>query len=164
MNEQLEKLSDDIQIDEYMLEKECMNQPHLYAEIGALYVVAKTDAKRLKEQADYVKASLNAKIRSSPVDFGIAKPTEAAISAAVSTQDECCNAISNYIDAQEIADHFQILLAAADQRRSMLNDLVELWKNNYYDEVVNNRAVETPDEDIEKRIIEARKLKHEKNK
>ena len=159
MKKRLEELKDNIQIDENALERECVDHPHLYAEIGEMCVEAKTNATRLKEHIDYLKADLSARVRSDPGNFGIAKVTEGSIAAAVATQKELVAAIQEHTDAQEISDHFQVLLAAAEHRRSMLNNVVSLWENNYYSEVVATRPVRGTDVDVEQKIINARKRK-----
>jgi hypothetical protein len=123
MKQTLEELKKKLSIDQYGLETECTGQPELYETAGELMVNAKSAARTSKDYLDFVKADLSFKIRSNP---------ENGVDSTVVVQHEYRKAQAEYIEAQELADSFSVLLTAVEQRKSMLKDLVTLFVYNYY--------------------------------
>lgn len=132
INERIEELRGKLQINQFDLENECVNQPIIYDEVGQLATDAKSNARLSKDNLDYTKASIEMEIRSNPEKFGIAKITESSVDAAVKTDQRYIDASVNYINAQKLADSLTILLSAAEQRKSMIKDLVSLYIYSYY--------------------------------
>lgn len=160
----LKQLKQRLEIDEYALEKECRDQPLLYAEIGELYVEAKSEAREAKEAVDFVKADLDSKIRTSPEEYGVTKLTEGSIASTILQRTEYDKAQHSFLSKQEIVDAFQILLSAAEQRKAMLRDLTSLWIYNYYSDTGPGRSLEDLSKLAEERYMRAKELKHERKR
>ena len=160
MNDLLKKLKNDIQIDEFALEKECVKQPQLYAEIGALYVDAKAAARNAKKVVDFLQDDLDEKIRLNAEKFSLTgRITESAISSTIRRDLNYRRLFENYLELQRISDHFQILLDSAAQRKSAIKDLVSLYIYNYYSDTTMGKEIHATDKIIEQQIIQARKDK-----
>lgn len=160
--EVLKQLRTRLEIDEYALEKECRDQPLLYAEIGELYVEAKGEARLAKEAVDFTKAELDSQIRSNPEKYGVIKITEGAISSAVLRNEEYGYKNKDYLDKQQIVDAFQILLSSAEQRKSMLRDLASLYIYNYYSNVGPDKSSKELEKLSEERYMRDKGLKRER--
>ena len=120
-------------IDQFSLEKECVEQPSLYEEIGGWVSSVRADAKRSKEHLDFIKADLSLKIRKNPETHGLSgKVTESSIDAVIVTSEEYQQALTDSIELNKLADEASVLLAAVEQRKSMLRDLVRLFIYSYY--------------------------------
>ncbi len=133
LNQKLVSFRERLTIDQFKLEIECINQPALYAEVGEAASEARTEAKRMKDRLEFVKAELSVKIRKDPETHGIVgKPTEAAIESAIVLQNEYREAINALSKANHIADSLSILQASVEQRKSMIRDLVSLFIHSYY--------------------------------
>jgi len=114
------------------LEQECVRQPLLFSQIGELASEARSDAKKAKEHVEFIKARLKGEMRTNPQTYGLEKVTDKSLEAAVQAHDDTQGAIREYIEANRAADSLTILQTAAEQRRAMLKNLVELIVHHYY--------------------------------
>ena len=121
-----------LQINQFDLETECVNQPVLYDEVGQLATDAKSCARSAKDELDYIKAFIESEVRKNPEKFGVAKVTESSVNAAVTINQRYVDASRKYIDAQRLSDSLTVLQFAAEQRKSMIKDLVSLYIYAYY--------------------------------
>lgn len=128
----LEALRARLQINQYDLDVECVNQPHLYDEVGQMATEARGVARKLKSDLDLVRAETSAKIRKNPEEFVSGKVTEGSIESAIIMDGEYQKALRYYEDAQQVADAFNVLQSAVEQRKSMIKDLVSLFVYSYY--------------------------------
>ena len=150
LSELISSYKNRVSIDEFALERELREQPLLYLEIAEIASQLKADSKQAKAELDLVKAKAGAEIRENPDKFGIAKVTEAAITAAITTHKSVVEAGTRLLDLEADADIFSSILSAAEQRKSMLRDLVSLYIHKYYSDI-NGRKVETGDALLEAR-------------
>lgn len=142
-------------IDQFELEKECSQQSIVYDEIGSWVSIVKGRAKTAKEHIEYVKASLSLEIRKNPTIYGLKeKPTETSITAVITVNEEYRQAFKDYIDADMLANEASILLAAAEQRKSGVRDLVRLYVNDYFSK--SDSLGQEDWKNAEQAIIEAR--------
>jgi hypothetical protein len=121
-----------LQINQFDLENECVNQPELYDEVGQLATEAKSFARSAKDNLDYTRAMVESEIRKNPESFGVVKVTESSVDAAVTIDQRYVDASRKYIDAQRLSDSLSVLQSAAEQRKSMIKDLVSLYIYSYY--------------------------------
>ncbi len=122
----------DVSIDEYQLDREWVIQPELVYE----WAVAAADARRemdaAKARLEVVKADLSLKMRSDPQSYGLPKTTDAAVTSAVTVADECVEAVNAYHVARHRYELIQAGLAALENRKKALENLVSLHLSNYY--------------------------------
>jgi hypothetical protein len=132
LKEHLSEFRGQLSIDPDSLEQECVVQPLLFCRIGELAAEARSDAKKSKEHVEYVKAQLKGEMRINPKTYGLDKVTDKAIEAAVQAHPDTQEAIRDYIETNKAADAMSILQTAAEQRRAMLKNVVELFVHKYY--------------------------------
>jgi len=132
-------------LDRLELEQECCQQAIVY------------------EHISFVESELSLKIRKKPADFDLPedkKPTEGTIVATVIVHESYQKAVSDYIQADKLANEASTLLVSAEQRKSGLRDLVRLYVNNYYSQ--DDSGLDTSNwEQGEKAIQDARRRRQE---
>jgi len=132
IREKLESIRARMPISRERLDEECVYQAAFYAEVGDFVSQLKHEARQAKDRADFVAADLRDKARKNPGSFGISKVTIDAIEDAVVIHPEYQKASKFYLDTQYLADCASVLLAAAEQRKSMVKDAVSLFVHEYY--------------------------------
>ena len=151
-----------IRIDDYNLSSECQLQPELYLEVAELTSTARSQAKRVRDKFEHIKASTESAVRANPDAYGLVKTTESSISNAVSLAQGVRDAKENLLEADEVADMLGVLLFSVEQRKSMLRDLVTLFVHSYYSDAegtpVKHDVITEMGED---KISEARKRRAE---
>ena len=150
-------------LDRLELEQECCQQAIVYDEIGSWVAEVRGQAKTAKEHISFVESELSLKIRKKPADFDLPedkKPTEGTIVATVIVHESYQKAVSDYIQADKLANEASTLLVSAEQRKSGLRDLVRLYVNNYYSQ--DDSGLDTSNwEQGEKAIQDARRRRQE---
>jgi hypothetical protein len=149
--EALNRFKQRLPVDQFSLEKECVEQPSLYEEIGEWTSSMRAEAKRSKEHLSFIQADLSLKIRKNPETYGLSgKVTEGFIDAVIITSEEYQQALTNSIETDTLANEASVLLAAVEQRKSMLRDLVRLFIYSYYsrEDVVSHEDWKSAEEAI----------------
>lgn len=123
---------DDITIDETALDVEWLDQPSKMVKYGQAAAQAKMEAELVKERLDVLKAQLDRDIRAGPEAFGIAKITESAVTATITTHPDYQAATQELIAAQYELAMAQVAVRAIDARRSALENLVRLHGQQYF--------------------------------
>lgn len=127
-------LSDYLKIDLSRLHEQCAEQPELLLAAGERAVTLRDAARRSKLRLDVTLAEGYAKARKSPEEYGMAKPTEAGIEAAVTLMPDVQAAQRLLADDSLSADEAQILVTAFEHRKAMLRELSALYLGNYWSE------------------------------
>jgi hypothetical protein len=150
------------------LEIMCVDQPVLYDGVGQLVTEWQAEAKTAGERLGFVKADQSSKIRTNPQNFGVSKITEGAVESAALLTKEYGEASKDLIDTEKILGYLRVLQEALNQRKSSLNNLVELWIHEYYSKVEGGMAKErrvltdvTEQQIIETRVENARRRAEE---
>ena len=138
----------DLQIDIYNLEKEWMEQPIKFMDYAELSAQAKLECDRSKEAMEVIGAKISNVLRG-PGDTG-KKLTESAISDRVSVDDDYRNAVEKYNKAKFNQQILSAAVAAFEQRKSALENLVKLHGQSYYSQPTNNEAVDKINESLNK--------------
>jgi len=122
----------DILIDESSLDVECLHQASLMMK----YTKHKAEAERNRDKAkDYlslIKSELDLKIRSNPENFKLEKVTEASITAAILQQETYKEANEDYLNKSFDFNVSAGVVQSMDQRKRMLELLVQLHGQNYF--------------------------------
>lgn len=105
-----------------------------YAEIAELGAELKAQMHQARAQYDLMKAEVDADIRLDPEKFGLPKVTEAALQAAVIADKRVRTAHKDVLRTQRDSDMVQVLVTAFEHRRSMLNNEVQLYIANYWEQ------------------------------
>ena len=162
--EQLEALRPRLPVDKFNLEEECETHGSLYDEVGELAAIAKGLARTAKNDLDFLEAETKNKVRKTPENFNLLKdkkPTNDAISDAVSVQDDIVVAKAQYVRLMQLADSFSVLQSAVEHRKGNIRNLVTLYVHNYY-LAQNQKGMQQDkrelDRDYEKCIAEQRQI------
>lgn len=132
LQERLRELKARLPINRTRLDEECAGQAVLFNEIGEFVAEIKRDARSAKDLVDLERSRLRKEIRDNPGQFGVAKLTESALEDAVNTHADYRKALTTYTEAQYLADVANILVTAAEERKSMIKDAVTLFVHEYY--------------------------------
>lgn len=122
----------DIKIDETSLDLEWLSQPALMMRYTRHAADMRAEADAEKERLDFVKAELDKEIRLDPEKFDITKITESVILNTIIIQARYVNANAKYIQARYEAEMARGAVAAIDQRKTALENLVKLHGQQYF--------------------------------
>lgn len=122
----------DLHIDDNALDLEWLGQPTLMVKYIQGQASARREVDRLKEKLNVSKAELDREIRLSPDKYGIEKITESVITSTIIIQDEYKKLVKELIDAQYELQMMQGAVAAIDQRKQALENLVKLYGQQYF--------------------------------
>ncbi len=127
---------EDVKLDKYNLDKCALEQPELYAEWGEQWANAVNVRDRAKDRLALIRSECDEEIRSSPGRFGWAKadkaPTEAFISSAICGHEKYIEANDEYLDACHNVNVLAVAKESFEQRRKMIEVLVQLYVSSYY--------------------------------
>lgn len=122
-----------VSIDPHRLDDEWTSQPDKMKDAGDLLADANDRADRMKGKLEVTKAEVELRVRQKWNLFGFDKqPTEAAVAATVLTTKAYRIALSRYNKARHRAGLLKSLVAAVEQRKSALENLVKLFLADYY--------------------------------
>lgn len=121
----------------YDLHNDVATQPSYYADVAEVAANLKADVQSAKSNLELVKAEVGANVRVSPENYAIVKVTEGAIQIAVTLHERVKEAEAEYAEACYNHDLIQVLVTAFEHRRSMINNEVQLYTNNYWGELQN---------------------------
>lgn len=122
----------DLAIDPENLEAEAATQPELYFKYASLAREAREEQDKAKLNFELCSATLSQQVRTNPGGYGIRKPTEGSITEAVKAQAEYEVAYKDFIKAKSEADILLKAQEAMDQRKRMIELLVQLYSREYF--------------------------------
>jgi len=122
----------DTQIDPDALDIEWLSQARLMMKYTRHAAETRMEADNEKERLDLVKAGLDKEIRLDPEKFDITKITESAIFNTIITQQKYIMANAKYIEARFEAEIAKGAVAAIEQRKTALENLVKLYGQQYF--------------------------------
>ena len=127
-----EELESDFSIDKNRLDDEWLDQPRRYFRYAAELADARRRLDEAKAEQDITKAEVEMTIRGNPEKFGLAKVTEAAVTATVLMQGTYQKAFSTTLKAKHDVDILSAATVALDHRKKSLENLVHLWAADYF--------------------------------
>lgn len=125
----------DLHLDKYNLDQCALEQPELFAEWATRWADAVNDRDRAKDKLSLVKSECDGDVRESPRNFGWVSekaPTEAFIASAIIGHPDYVDANDSYLDACHEVNILSIAKEAFEQRRKMIEVLVQLYMSSYY--------------------------------
>jgi len=122
----------DIQIDCDALDVEWLDQPGLMMKYARYAAEMRMEADNEKEALDLIKAGLDREIRTDPEKFGINKITESVILNTIIIQPRHVKANDIYIQARYESEVARGAVAAIEQRKTSLENLVKLHGQKYF--------------------------------
>jgi hypothetical protein len=140
-------------IDVCNLVEECSRQAHLYAVAAKLLCEAKSVFRAAKANFELTKAEVESDIRRNPSEYGLDKVTEASIISTATKTEEVIKARDFLLEASDRVDEAEVLVSVLDQKRSMLNNEVQMALSERLNLDLPSRKVV---EMVEREIIERR--------
>lgn len=122
----------DLQIDIENLDVEATLQPELFFKYATMAKEARENFDMAKMGLSVIEAELARKVREEPRAFGVAKITEASIKEAVLVHPRYRAAYENMVQTKSEADLLNKAQEAMDQRKRMLELLVQLHGREYF--------------------------------
>lgn len=124
---------EDLQINKDALEIEWEKQAMIYFYWAKKEAEALEVKERANQKLSIVQAEMDAKIRSSPADYGLAdKTTETAIKNVLSNSQEYLAAENDVIEKNKIARILAAAVKAFDHKKTGLTKLSDLWLGSYW--------------------------------
>lgn len=124
--------TDDIRIDETVLDIEWLEQPTLMFKYAKITAEAKQALDKARDKVDYVRAELDSNIRQNPKQFGIEKITEGAVMNTILLQEEYLYAQQELLDAKYNFDIVRGASEAISARKDALENMVKLYGMQYF--------------------------------
>jgi len=138
----------DMYIDCDSLDVEWLEQSMLMMRYSTYEADKEREKDLAKEALDLVKADLDRNIRENPDKYGIAKPTETAISNTIISQEEYKEAYHKFLNIQYEYNIAKSATRAVAQRKDALENLVRLHGQQYF---AGPRVPRNLHEEVEKR-------------
>jgi hypothetical protein len=127
----LEEFRGYLKIDRNKLDRELVQQPRLFEQVGESMAEAIGERDTLKEQLATIDANLDIEYRRTFIESKV-KFTEPTVAAAVQTDPRHMKAAKAYLESKANAEKVWALRDAFTQRASMLEYLCKLTLSSYY--------------------------------
>lgn len=122
----------DVEIDETSLDVECLEQASLMMKYCRNSAKCEKERDLSKEALGLIKAELDKKIRTNPANYELEKVTESAIAAVILQSEEYKEANADYLEKCFEFNVASGAVKAVDQRKKMLELLVQLHGQSYF--------------------------------
>lgn len=130
-----EDFKHDVKINKFKLEEECERQPSLYYYYSELLAEAKSDKDKAASKFSLITSEVDISVRNDP--DSPKKLTEALIKSIVTVDLKVVKAQKEYDDAKRKVYTLEVAVNSIEHRKSMLNNLVQLYCKNYYSQPGN---------------------------
>lgn len=131
---------EDLSIDKYRLDEECLSHSSRYAYYSEAQAVAKSNVSKAKDNLEFVTAEVNLRIRKEYAEKG-EKFTEAVIASRLTLDKDVNEAKSKLREEEEVYSRLSVAVQAMETRRSELDNLVKLYCVGYFSTVNPNGNV-----------------------
>jgi len=147
-----------LQIDTNRLDKEWVNQPKYFFDYACQLADAKRALEGLKAELDIVRAEREMRIRKHPEKYKLGdKVTEGSIKCTLEGQPLVKEAQDKILSAKHRVDILQAAVAALDQRKTALENLVKLTLSSYMASPQAPKGMEEQVDSLTKKFIRQRK-------
>lgn len=120
----------EIKLNKYLLDAEIEKQPYTYLYFAELLIEAKKTVNELKLLLKQTRAGAELQIRKNPPEN--VKITESVVSAYVDVDPEVGKVEKNLNEAYYQTEQLEAIVEAFKQKKSMINDLVQLYSVNFW--------------------------------
>ena len=135
IEEQFKEWKKRLAINIHDLHNDVATQPSYYADVAEVAAELKAEVQLAKSNLELAKAEINSDARKNPGKHGLDKVTEGAIQTAVTLDEHVIEAQEAYALACHQHNMMEVLVTAFEHRRSMINNEVQLYSNNYWGEM-----------------------------
>ena len=125
---------EELKINKYRLDEECLSHSIRYAYYAEACSLAKSNISKAKDNLELVMAEANIRIREKFNSDGV-KFTEALVTSTITMDSEVKQAKAELRDAEEVYSRLSVAVSAFETRRSELDNLVKLYCSGYFSTV-----------------------------
>ena len=148
----LDCYKEELKIDKYSLEEECVRQPDLYAKYAKFFAEAEREVSLATLERNKVEAELDKEIQLRHEIHGFPKPPAVeTIKRWIKAQPKYLIAQQNIIEAQYKFSIIDGIKWSLQHRKMSLEQLVNLFLNNYYSDIPVKGAKEVRDQEATER-------------
>lgn len=130
----------DLSINKYKLDEECLSHSSRYAYYSEAQTVAKSNVSKAKDNLEYVTAEANLRIRKEYAEKG-EKFTEAVITSQLTLDKGVNEAKKELREKEEVYSRLTVAVQAMETRRSELDNLVKLYCAGYFSSVNTDGSI-----------------------
>lgn len=123
---------EDKSIDVSQLDLECALQAERFYYWSQKAIEASFEVEQLKFRMDTLQARLEMECRQNPENFGLIKPTEAGIAAAVRIHKKYQDMQEKYLEARKNYKLLEAAVNTMDQKKRMIESLITLHGQQYF--------------------------------
>lgn len=147
-------------IDREQLDTEWMRQAELFFKHASRLADAKRDLESVRAEQEVTYAELDQAIRANPEQYDLKKISEGAIKQAILSQGKYSEINIMVGQLKHKVDILQAAVSALDHRKRALENLVELWSQDYWAEPrIPKIAQDKVKEADRKMVMEKTKIK-----
>jgi hypothetical protein len=125
-----------LKLDKHNLDLCAIEQPELYAKWATEWADAVNRRDRMKDKLSVIRSECDAAVREIPARYGwdnpLKTPTEAFINSAVTGHPDMVTANEDYLSAVHEANLLEVAKQSFEQRRRMIEILVQLYVSSYF--------------------------------
>lgn len=151
MKEEMVTMREELEIDQYSLDKEWVNQPIRFSKYALKHVETLYEKDKKIKQLELKKATLDSEVRTNPDILGLStKVTEGSIKSHIDASEEVVQLEKEVLELKKKVNILAVVREAFDQRRSALENEVKLWLGQYYadPQVKGSKFSTTVDEEV----------------
>jgi hypothetical protein len=127
-----DEIEKDLELDLYKLDEAWLDLPLLSLKWSAELVEAEMAARQLRNELDQLKATLDARMRENPGEYGIQKITEATILAATMIHPAAMDLLKQHHAADIYNKTCKGICLAIETKRKALEGLTQLYSTGYF--------------------------------
>ena len=124
----------DFQIDKMRLDEEWLNQPKLYFKYAKAHADARRKVDEAKNKLKVMEAEADSAVRSDPAQYGLAKVTDTAVKAVITSLPALARAEEELLALQHEVKVMEAATWALEHKKKSLENLVQLHLADYYSE------------------------------
>lgn len=143
--ELVKEIENDLELDLLKLDEGWLSLPTLTYKWNAMSVEAEMDARNSKTELEQLRATLDARMRENPMDYGISKVTEASLTNAITIHPEVVKSTALFNQKDKLNKILKASGLALEAKRKALEGLTSLYQSSYF---ANKPIYNSPASDI----------------
>ena len=155
-----DEIEKDLELDLYKLEEGWLDLPLLSLKWSTELVEAEMNARQLRNELDQLKATLDARMRENPGEYGIQKITESTVLAAITIHPAVIESLQKHHEKDTYNKTCKAVCLAIETKRKALEGLTQLYSTGYF---ASKPILNNPGNDMVQEK-ETKKLNTESNK
>jgi hypothetical protein len=127
-----EEIKKDLELDMYRLDEGWLDLPAIMLKWNTELVENEMTSRQSKIELEQLRATLDARMRENPGEYGIQKVTEATITAAITIHPSVIEETFKFNKADKRAKELRAYCLAIEAKRKALEGLTQLYSTGYF--------------------------------